>query len=277
MDSGWVSGGSAAVFVPLIFWLLSRTKAFRYEAPENFNLPELTAKYRKWELGGVLFCVIVAPLFVWLSFLLLRGIAGLAYSFVPQGTYRLVLPDMAWMLPAILLGIMTTAIPYHFLFLRLLGPEKYAEYKVYERLKAGSLFGESNIGLNLEKFSTWLSAGIVMLVAIFLILGSDYSMVANDQGMRINRFFSFGAKTYPWSDVKEVANVISFRAPNGNPVRNPYYEVRLRDGSTWSTHSNFFDLRKEKEAELFAYIAKQSDKTMTMRNPFPNALPPKSN
>ncbi len=157
-----------------------------------------------------------------------------------------------WMLLSLFLGIISSA-PLLHLFYKSLLRGRYADYVLYNNMRAG--------------FDTWkLVRGLAVLIVIpalgFALLGMDTYMKVTDSGIVVNRFWSFDEQRYPFSSVKAVKSASHFRAMNGKAVERPHFVVDFSDGTKWTTRDWLRETEPEQDAKLAAFIAARSGKTV---------------
>ena len=274
MGSGAVGGLAAAILVPFIFYLLSRVRGLRIELPPDFDYETLTKKYSKWEGISALLILFFAALFGFLFYALLRGLAAVAASRLPQdAVYTLTPPAIFWAVPALFLGLFAAGFPTYLITRHLLGPEAHAEYMLWGNSKAASRNGRVTPTHALDSWKVFkgMAAFCLCFLAVLIPLALDSYTVITRSGIVLNPLFSFVERRFAWSDVQEIKRVVSFVAPSGKPVHNPYAEVRFRDGSVWSTRFSFATVPKDKAEEIFHFISERSGKTIVTEDPYPDA------
>jgi hypothetical protein len=157
-----------------------------------------------------------------------------------------------WMLLSLFLGMISSA-PLLHLFYKALLRGRYADYVLYNNMRAG--------------FDTWkLVRGLAVLIVIsalsFALLGMDTYMKVTGDGIVVNRFWSVGEQRYPFSSVKAVKSASHFRALNGKAVERPHFVVDFSDGTKWTTRDWLRETEPEQDARLAAFISARSGKTV---------------
>ncbi|MDX1933564.1 MAG: hypothetical protein SFU56_13230 [Capsulimonadales bacterium] len=272
MDSGVIGGVSAAVLVPLIFFGLSRIRTLRIEIPPDVSVERLEAEYRPWERKAIGLYVAAAVPCGLLIFFVLRGLSSLISAGL-DGVYLFQPGDPVRSLYALFLGLALPAFPLERLLERWMGPEKFREYQLYDAIRAANLYRRQSAGLDMRKVGKGLMISLLIVVAITLPLTLDSYTVVSEQGIALNRYASLGVTRYPWKEVTAVTNVVSFRAPNGRPVRNPSFKVTFANGDVWDMFRSVAAPPKERQAEVAAFIARKSGRSIVIEDPFPDARP----
>ncbi|MGC3968431.1 MAG: hypothetical protein QM775_13955 [Pirellulales bacterium] len=254
MDSG-ISGAVAAAGVGIFMALMAKFVPYRPNPGQvsRLSLEELAKQYRKWELAALFPFFIFATLSTLLWWLLLRNLGGLVLSGLPESKFLLATPDAAWFLPAIFLGIVTAALPMHLLYSRLLG-ERYAEYNHYTNLRTG---------FDGFRIFRWMAIILVPLCLLAALIGLDWYTRVLDDRLIDNSPLSIGETEHRYADIAEIRAVATFRAPNGNIVQKPYFQVVFNDGFTWSTRNILNSWNADENREMIEFISRQADKPIT--------------
>ncbi|MCC6487419.1 MAG: hypothetical protein IT364_07950 [Candidatus Hydrogenedentes bacterium] len=261
LGPGIIGGISGALGVSICFYLFKKVPGLRVQVPEGAKerLPELRKTYGKWMALAAVLYILVAAAIGLLLFMLFVLLNGALHSGRDTGEYYFRLADFVWALPSLFLAIIIAAVPCEFLMRWFLGG-RFAEFELFSKL---------NQGFDSTKLAIVMSALIVIVVAIAIPLGFDYYTRINDSGMDINSLFSFGTHHRDYSEIRELREVLSFKAPAGNIVRDPYHELEFNDGKTWSFRDNVFQEEGYTEKDVFQYLSEKSGIPITAQNPFP--------
>ncbi len=230
-DSAWIS-----VLVPIgvgaSFALFRRLLPAR---PDPSDGPPLTAEerriYHRWEMGALVPFFLFATSIGAAWYFVLKGAADFCWR-TPPGTRFLVrLPDLSWGLPAIVLGIVSAAIPMHWLYAALLGDR----YPRYERAC------NERVGFDGWRVFVWMAGFAVAGSGAFFWADVVTFARFDDQGVEIGHPLAVPSHFYPYARVRAIEHRASFVAPNGNVIPRDYYVIRFDDDATWSTGSLFHD------------------------------------
>ncbi len=153
-----------------------------------------------------------------------------------------------WMTLSLFLGMISSAPLLHLCYKALLR-ETYADYVLYNNMRAG--------------FDTWkmvrrLAVAIVIPVLLLALLGLDTYMKVTESDMAVNGFWSFQERRYPFSAVKAVKSASHFRALNGKAVARPHYVFEFSDGTKWTTRDWLREVDPENDGKLAAFIANKT-------------------
>lgn len=251
---------SAAVVVlgVSLFWLLARVLwPYREVSKTPTGLPaaELSKRYAKWELAAVvpilIFSAVLAFLWSRLFLLLQRFATGSQESAV----FYLAPIESFWLLIGGVLGIVTCAVPMHFLYGWLLG-ERYAEYLHYTNL---------HHGFDGWRTFRWLALILTVASVSAIVLAFDCYTSFTDHSLVANPFFSFGAEEHAYVDIAEIRYVATFTAPNGNVIHHPFHEIVFRDGFVWSSRGGMRDPDSELDERIVTYVSRMSGKPVVER------------
>src|SRR5215475_12589373 len=247
-----------AAGVPLGLYLLAKLFPLKPDAmpKQSVSLDLLRRKYAKWE------ATVWIPFFVFSvlgGYLIYYGLIWVFHHSPPQnGENRyLMLPDEGFfMLPAIFIGPLLSAVPTDLLY-RLLLRKNYSEFILY---------GNRHFGLDAWKALKFLSILILVPSTIFTVLAMDcYARFTNDQ-ITMNRYWGFGETTHNYSQITRIKSVRFTETFIGKIVESPYHVVYFNDGSVWSTWNTFYradqdlKLSVEKEKEILAFVAEKCGK-----------------
>ena len=241
--------------VTVMIVLLVARKLIPYKASTiecQKSLEELKREYTKWELFAILpfFVCVAALMYFWYG--LFRDMADWFAHGLPPCHY-LFMPCWAfWALPALFLGIITSALPVILLYKALLR-ERYAEYIHYTNLKAGF------DGL---KVFAWISAPIVVLAVAAVVIGINTYTQFKDDAIVIKRPVAWRPVAYPYGRVAAVAEVARLVAPNGNLVDRTHYVIRFDDGTSWTSEDGMHEGEPEHDRAAVTFAAEAAGKAI---------------
>ena len=260
LSSGTIGAIAAAIGVPIVFALLRKVKSLRHVPDATKDFGQLQKEYGKWEVAATCLFIFFATLIgfaLWQSLVLL---AELLASRLGHNVFLILQPGVALALPSIFLAIFLAGIPLHFLYLRLLGPERYAQYIEY---------GNQKLGVNSWKLLRHMAYVIVPLCVIFTALTLDSYVRITESKIGINPFFGIGEKEYSFEDVRNLKLVKSFKAPNGNIVYRPYFVISFADGTEFNFHKTLFDTNIKEQERIAVFISHKSNRTIQVDDPYP--------
>ncbi len=251
--------GSNAIVVLLVFAIMPvilgvfqkyfSTK--QIEEDKQFNIQELTVKFKKWDIFNQLFGMILmaASAYIWYQALVFlsnqhnQELIARSSFFVP--------PSIGfWILTAMFLGIACGAV-LAFMSLGFLLGNDFGLYVRYYNLKYG--FDAYNL---LKPLLIFVSA-VGFMVAI---LGFNmYSGFTSSE--IIIGHFGFGAARYSYNDVAAVKYIMKFKAPNGSIKDKPHIVINFNDGKKWNSRNRGYNSIYKNEA-LAELVANKSGKPM---------------
>lgn len=251
---------SAAIAVPIIMGLMRNVDGLKHSPNSEKSLEELTQKYGGWEKAASFLLIVFAAV---IGFTLWKGLSilsALQMSYVNKSIYLIPQPSVTWALPALFLAIFLSAVPLHYLYLSLLGRQRYAEYTEY---------GNQKYGVNSWKLLRYMGYVVIPICLVFTFLSLDsYARVTNSSFI-VNRFFSIGEAEYMFGEIKTIELTKSFKAPNGNVVRKHYYSIEFVDNTSYNFHKSLHDLSFEKQTEIINYISGIANSEISVIDPYP--------
>jgi hypothetical protein len=239
--------------VDLSFRLFRRLFPLRPLDPSETPLSDEERRiYRRWEVWGLLPLFLVAPPLGYLWFLALKWGAGCFPQETPDTLFLLRPDPLIWSVPAMLLGIISSAIPISALYLALLG----SRYHRFER------FCSERVGFDGDRAFALLAVLFIVGTLVFFTVTVRSFARFTGSGVEIARAIPPGRTFYEYARVRSVEHRLSFRAPIGNTVREPHYVIAFDDGSAW--YSNGVHSPPHEVAERIArMIAQRSGRTIT--------------
>jgi len=260
ISSATIVAVSAAVAVPIFLGLMRSVRSVKNKSSSKKTLGELKEEYSGWEKLASFLLIIFAGS---IGFAIWKGlsiVSSLQMSYVEPSKYLISQPSVTWALPALFIAIFLSAIPLHFMYLALLGRERYAEYTEY---------GNQKFGGNSWKLLRYIGYVIIPICLIFTFLSlNSYARVTNNTFV-INRFFSLSEVQYNFEKIKAITLTKSFKAPNGKIVRKPYYEIGFTDGTSYNFHKALHDLNFAQQKEIVEHVSNNSVIRVVFNNPYP--------
>ena len=214
-------------------------------APAEAGDPLTDAERRsflRWEVAAIVPILVLIPAMGLGWFFLLKGAANLVHPPLP-GTRFLLRPiPILWGLPAVFLGIVSGALPMHWLYRLLLG-DRYPRYIQFSNEKAG---------FDGWRFLRWMTNLTLLGTGVLFFLVTRTFVRFDDQSVEIGRFLALRAATYDYRQVTAIEHRATFVAPNGNTIHRPHYVIRFNDGTTWNARTHAF---RDPDPALDAQIA----------------------
>lgn len=241
--------------VELTFALFRRLFPVR---PPDPSEPPLTDEerrvYQRWEMWSPLPMLLFASICTYLWALALMGAEGLLHRPTPE-TRFLVRPEwFMWLLPAMFLGLMTSAVPLDLLYRLLLG----RRYKRFDRAC------KERVGFD-ERALILLAAIFVTGALIYFPLVAGYFFARfTDAGVEIGRPLPLRGRFYTYERVRAIEHRATFRAPIGTIVPRPHHVVLFDDGNSWSTDGRFTDAPGEAE-RIAQFVSQRSGRPIAER------------
>jgi hypothetical protein len=210
--------------------------------------------YRRCEVWGLLPFFLVVPALGYLWFLALRWGAGCFPQNSPDTRFLLRPVPLIWAVPAMLLGIITSAVPLNGLYLALLR----SRYRRFSR------FCDERVGFDGGRaFAVLVAVCVVGTLVFFTVAVRSFARFTGS-GVEIGRALLPGTTFYEYKRVRSVEHRATFRAPIGTTVREPHYVVAFDDGSAW--YSNGVHNPPQEVAKRIArLVAQRSGRTITER------------
>jgi len=204
--------------------------------------------YRRWEVAALVPLFALTPLLGVAWYLALKGIAGLFRHDSP-GTLFLIRPIPAiWLVPAMYLGILSSAFPTEWLY-RLLLRDRYPRYERFCHERAG--FDGKRVLLLLGGLGL---AG----TAIGLFVGTRTFTRFQEDGIVISRPFGLRRHFYGYGRVEAIEHRATFQAPNGKIIDRPHYVLRFNDGASWSTREGLRDPEPDRDRMIAKLVSERS-------------------
>ena len=208
--------------------------------------------YRRWEGGALIPFFILVPLLGLAWYFALKGAAGLFQHATPGMQFLARPTPIFWGLPALFLGIISSAVPMEWLYRSLLRDR----YPRYER------FCNERVGFNGKRVFAWLAAFVAVGSSVGFVAGVTSFARFDEAGVEIGRPLGFRSKFYTYKSVKSIEHRATFRAPNGNNVRRPHYVVAFDDGTSWSTREGLRDPVPESDDRIAQLVAQKSGRSI---------------
>lgn len=251
MNAGMIGALVAAVILPTLLGLLLRffsqqqTNSSTCEVPEA----ELYKRYLAWELWGLIPVVMLIALMVGCWFAVFELLQLLVESLLPASQFCILPPWIYWLLLAGLPGIVSAMLPIHYLYLYLLGEQRYCEFTHYGNLRA-----RRDNWRQLRRMAVGMAAALLLIVPPSL---ECYTLFTADALIE-NPFFSIGETRHSYDDIVELRTIARLQAPNGQIVDKPYYQIVFKDGFIWRSTRIMAEPLPETAHEIMEFVSQQT-------------------
>lgn len=262
ISPGLIGGISAAIVVPIAFSVLRRIKLYQYVPSSDHTLDDLSRIYKKWDRLSHLLLVPLICLLGYACWLLLCALQELRTSLIGEADFVLTPIHIFYGIPALFTGIVLASFLAEFLMRKVLGTERYREYIQYQNMKCR---------MDTKKVFTHLLYVVVPVLVVAVTLALNEHVVLRKDRFIIHPFFAIQDRSYHWSDVERILLVKSFRAPNGNIIRNkPHYAIEMFDGFTLNFHSTLLEVSFPNQEKIASFVVTQSGRIIVLDDPYPN-------
>ncbi len=219
-----------AIILFLVFLLFRKFLPISSTAAKTDKpVKELRVKYRKPDLIQLGLFILTVPVLTFLYFKIFAMIYNFRLSLYADAEI-IVGFQYAFVLIAMFAAMVTGSILLTYFAKRRLKHD-WGEYSAYNNLKYG--FDYNRIGQVTIKVIAGIT--IVLFVAIF-----DWFTVFRNDDIVINNLFGLGSKSYNYTDISEIRNVLKTKAPNGNVVEDEHYVIIFMDGEKWNSRYSGF-------------------------------------
>lgn len=260
LSSGAIGAISAAIGVPIAFALLRKIKTLRHVPDTTKDFEQLKKEYGKWEKlapWALIFFAAAIGLALWKSLMLLAELQAFRLG---HSEFLIYQPSIALALPSLFLAIFLSGIPVHFLYSRLLGPDRYAEYTEY---------GNQKFGVNSWKLLRYMAYVAVPVCVIFTFLTLDSYVRVTESRIGVNSFFGVGEREYTFKEVEFLKLVKSFKAPNGNIVYKPHFIIGFADGSEFNFHRTLHETSIKEQEGITRFVSYKSKQRIQVDDLYP--------
>jgi hypothetical protein len=255
-----IGAAAASVGVPIIFGLLRQANSLQPKKQSDKGFDQLGKEYGGWEVFALVPFFIFTPAIGLLLWYLQKSISDFMISGLGESVFLLPPTNAIWWLPAIFISIFLAAIPMHYLYLSILGRERYAEYTEYTNLKHGM------DGWILLRYMAYVMLPICIC---FSLLAIDSYLRVTEEKFISNDLLSLGAREYEFGEIERIDLTKSFKAPNGNIVHRSFYSILFIDGYEFSFDSSVSEIDFDKQQEVISYILENSTAEVKVNDPYP--------
>lgn len=144
-----------------------------------------------------------------------------------------------WVLPSLMLGIVTPAYPLLFLCRMALG----------KRFESFMAFFDGRSKVNIRRLLPWASGAIIILNILAYPYGQQYYIAFETDVIRWNPFTTTTEHHYGYDQIHEL---VRYYPGTGND--GAYYTIEFVDGKVWSTRSLMTSGYSNEYSNLFSYL-----------------------
>ena len=110
---------------------------------------------------------------------------------------------------------------------------------------------------------------LIPICVAFAFLSFDSYARVTSSSFIVNRFFSFGEVEYTFDKIRRIELTKSFKAPNGNIKRTPYYSIEFVDNTSYDFHWSLHDLDFGQQQEVAEYVSSLAGNEIMVVDPYP--------
>lgn len=211
-------------------------------------------RFARWEAASIIPFIVFAAFLGWGWHFVLRSVGeGWIVYRNPDARYVLSPSSSYWALPALFLGIITSAVPLTMLF-RLLLRDRYGRFVEFTNARAG--FDSRKI---LRVFAVLVALG----AGAFLLAGVRGYSVFDDNGIKESRVFSRQPEIYTYDSILSIQARQGLTGRRGKWIRRPHYVVTFRGERNWSTLGNLRDPAPVQETRIMRFVSEKSGVPIT--------------
>lgn len=264
VSPGIIGAVFAGIAVPILMGLIGKVKSLQPVKKTEKNLDQLAKEYSKWEMFSLVPFLIFTPLIGFLIWYFLDLASKIIISNLAESVYIFPPTTAVWALPAIFMSIFLAAIPMHYLYLGLLGKQRYSEYTEYGNLKHS---------MDSWKVLRYMAYVCMPVCIAFAGLALDSYLRVTGDAFISNDLLSLGERAHNFNEIESIELTKSFKAPNGNIVRRSYYAIEFKDGYIFEFNNSVSEVDFEQQREVISYITKNSTALVKVNDPYPTIRP----
>ena len=218
----------AAIALPIVYVIFRSIGFFtrNQKVHEHYDLEDLTAIYKKWELFGTfLFVLFILLGTLALSIILIAGADVIHQSVRDEDTLFIPANGLFFALPALFASIVFAILPAH-LLLKLLLRGRFHDLECYLDMKNG---------MNSTRVCAFLGVITLLFVAALILFISKCYWVFEKDEFALNPLTELTESRYKYSDIQELRYILKFKALTGHVRDEPYYEIVTKDGERWTS------------------------------------------
>lgn len=223
----WIGHALTAIAISAVFALLARLIPFRASQKVSPAEAEALEKEYRWvDIALLPLFLTSAGLLTWLWGRLLNQLADWRLTHLPPSLF-LITPEPRWafwLLPGMLLGIVTSAIPMTLTARLILGDRRYTRYLLASQLRRR---------YDIRKATHILFGSVGLIVALFVTLGLNWYAQFREDDIRIHPFFSLHEQLYNYDEISGLVMTSHLKAHAGNIVSRARWFIIFNDGNRW--------------------------------------------
>lgn len=261
ISPGVIGAISAGIAVPIFIGLIGKVKSLQPIKKTEKDFDQLAKEYSKWEMFALVPFFIFTPSIGFLIWYFLDLLSTNIISTLGESVYVFPPITAVWALPAIFMSTFLATIPMHYLYLGLLGKQRYSEYSEYGNLKHS---------MDSWKVLRYMAFVCVPVCIAFSSLALDSYLRVTEDTFVANDLLSLGEREYNFDEIQSIELTKSFKAPNGNIVHRSYYAIEFKDGYVFEFDNSLSGVGFEQQQEIISYITKKSTALVKVNDPYPN-------
>lgn len=219
--------------------------------PEREEFAAPAKRYERWYWFSSLLGLVgmVVATLVWWA--VLDQVAHWRVALFPRPVHMLVLPSVAWALPAGMFGIVTGEYAAGGMLPLLMGRQRYQGFRDYQRLKSP---------VDPQRAANVFFSVIVILTCVAVWVMMNWYTLALPDALVIHRPLALSEQRYSYHEVVAIRRSTQFSPSPGRVAQwdHPLYVVEFADGRRWSTRWEPGDRDPRELAALVDYIAQES-------------------
>lgn len=237
------------VIVAIVIFLLNRIFP-PFVKPSDQTMAQLkkeyASPYKLWYSIYVILALVFFGIWLW-GF---REAWAQRYFKPRVAQYYFHMEWIYWILPSLMLGIVTPAYPLLFVCRMALG----------KRFEPFMTFFDGRSKFNIRRLLPWASGAIIILNILAYPYGQQYYIAFETDGIRWNPFTTTTEQHYGYDQIHEL---VRYYPGTGND--DDYYTIEFVDGKIWSTRSLMTSDYSNKYSNLFSYLESKTGQRMKLK------------
>lgn len=239
-----------AIIMPIAMWFMKNIKSFEYTASCSSDLDQYKKAYIKLGRMAVFLLIVLSAIFGYSVWKLMYMLYTYRISYIGQSIYMVPLTESIWIFPSMYIALLLSVIAIHYLYLLLLGKDKYLKYNEYENWRSG---------LNSWKLAKYIIyTTMPILIIIISLLFGTYTRIT-ERSINVNTFLGINEIEYRFCEMNSIELVRTFETINGDVCRVPFYSIRFKDGSRYDFHADLYELDFHMQTKAVEFISKSSN------------------
>ena len=180
--------------------------------------------FRRWDGAAVLWLLLAAILgYAW--YLGMTWAASLFHDEAVSALFVIRTSPIAWALPALFLGLISSLIPLDLLYRALLR-ERYRRYVRHSNERAG---------FDGKRLMVCFAILVLVGSTVFFLAGATNFTRFTEAGIEIQHPFAFRPTFYGYNRVRFIERWATAQAPSGNKLAHPHLVIVFDDRTSWNS------------------------------------------